>query len=277
MKASKRWIPILLTALCSAEGGPVPDVLKSAEIDALFGRLEAPQIIVPKTNYTVVLRVHSGPIGAWMIHPDADEFWFVRRGSAKLVMADYTSMAGVAGGTSKPYTANIGDVVSVPRGKAYRLESSAGRFDYIAVRIFQAGRHLPAGAVAPNPQPMPVVALNASIEETLARSHENVLLHSAGPTLINQVIYDRAPGPWEVHMTCDDMYFWRLGTAKAQLDGTLLSQNEVQPGEIRGVGVAGSRDYAVGPGDFVYVPRNTAHHMDGGDNKIGYVLVKICD
>ena len=78
-------------------------------------------------------------------------------------------------------------------------------------------------------------------------------------------------------MSCDDMYFWRIGTGKAQIDGTLLFPSEVQPGEIRGVGVIGSRDYNVAPGDFVFVPRNTAHHIDGGDNKLGYVLVKICD
>ena len=277
MKVSQRCFLILFLALCPVTAGSMPDVLKSAEIDALFGRLEAPQSIVPKTNYAVVLRFNSGPAGPWIIHPEADEFWFVRQGGGKITMADYTLLAGVAGGSAKLYNATAGDVVSVPRGKAYRVESSAGRFNYIAVRVFQADRHLPAGTAAPSPQPMSPVALNATIAETLDRSQQNVLLHSSGPTLINQVVYDRAPGPWEVHMGCDDMYFWRLGTAKAQIDGTLVSPNEVQPGEIRGVGVTGSREYTVAPGDFVLVPRNTAHHMDGGDHKIGYVLVKICD
>jgi mannose-6-phosphate isomerase-like protein (cupin superfamily) len=157
------------------------------------------------------------------------------------------------------------------------LDAPGGRFDYIAVRVFPAERRLQAGATPPTPRPMPTIAEKSKIDQTLAGSNQNVMLHSAGAVLINQVVYDRAPGPWEVHMACDDFYFWRLGTGKARIDGTLIHPKEEQPGEIRGFGVIGSRDYTVGPGDFVYIPRNTAHHMDGGDVKLGYVLVKICD
>lgn len=241
----------------------------------MFAELKAPVNLVTKTNYVIMLRSYSGPIGAWTSQADADEFWFVRHGSAKLIVADYTLVAGVAGGSAKPFTANAGDVVSMPRSKAYRLETSGGRFDYIAVRIFPAAKRSASGAA--NAEPMPTIATSSSVGETLEKSEQNVALHSAGPTLINQVIYDRAPGPWEVHMACDDLYFWRLGTAKAQVDGRLVNPNEVQPGEIRGVGVTGSREYTVGPGDFVHVPRNTAHHIDPGDAKAGYLLVKICD
>jgi mannose-6-phosphate isomerase-like protein (cupin superfamily) len=277
MKRSRRCFPVLLLTLLPVRGAGIPDVLKSAEIDALFARIEGSLNVVAKTNYVVALRSHSGSLSPWVIHPEADEFWFVRRGSGKLVLADYTSMTGVAGGSAKQYSASAGDVVSVPRGKAYQVEASAGRFDYVAVRIFPAELRPHPGAGTASPQPMPTVAMSSMIDEALTRSNQNVLLHSAGPTLINQVVYDRAPGPWEVHMACDDMYFWRVGNGKAQIDGTLVHPDEVQPGEIRGVGVTGSRDYSVGPGDFVYVPRNTAHHMDAGNAKLGYVLVKICD
>jgi mannose-6-phosphate isomerase-like protein (cupin superfamily) len=277
MKRSQRCFAVLLLTWCLIRGAGNPDVVKSAEIDAMFARMEGPLNMVAKTNYVVVLRSHSGSRSPWVIHPEADEFWFVRRGSATVILGDYTSMAGVAGGSARQYSANPGDVVSVPRSKAYQLETSAGRFDYIAVRIFPAELRPRVGAAPASPQPMPTVASSSMIDEALTRSNQNVLLHSAGPTLINQVVYYRAPGPWEVHMACDDMYFWRLGTGKAQIDGTLVHPDEVQPGEIRGVGVTGSRDYTVAPGDFVYVPRNTAHHMDAGDAKLGYVLVKICD
>ena len=69
----------------------------------------------------------------------------------------------------------------------------------------------------------------------------------------------------------------RMGTAQAQLDGTLVAGKEDSPGEIRGTGVTGSRKFTIGPDDIVVVPRNTAHIMDPGSNKLGYLLVKVCD
>jgi len=252
-------------------------VFKSAELDAMLARVQRSQDLVVKTNYAIAARSHSGPASAWALHPEADEFWFVRRGAAKLTLGNYSFMMGVLGSGTQQFTANAGDVVSVPRNKAYQLDAPGGRFDYIAVRVFPAQRHLQAGATPPTPRPMPTIAEKSKIENILAESNQNVMLHSAGAVLINQVVYDRAPGPWEVHMACDDLYFWRLGTGKAQIDGTLVHAKEEQPGEFRGFGVTGSRDYTVGPGDFVLIPRNTVHHMDGGDAKLGYVLVKICD
>ena len=69
----------------------------------------------------------------------------------------------------------------------------------------------------------------------------------------------------------------RMGTAQAQLDGTLVAGKEDSPGEIRSTGVTGSRKFTIGPGDIVVVPRNTVHFMDPGSNKLGYLLVKVCD
>ena len=37
------------------------------------------------------------------------------------------------------------------------------------------------------------------------------------------------------------------------------------------------REYNIAPGDMVMIPRNTAHFMDPGSNRLGYLLVKVCD
>jgi len=97
---------------------------------------------------------------------------------------------------------------------------------------------------------------------TLAGADKNVLLHSAGAVLINHVVYLAAPGPWEVHQTCDDLYFVRMGTARAEIDGTLIQGKEDPPSEIRGTGVTGAREFHIAPGDMLVIPRNTAHFMD---------------
>jgi mannose-6-phosphate isomerase-like protein (cupin superfamily) len=242
------------------------DVVKSADIDKMFARTNQTLEVLAKTNYAVDFRVASAGAGARQAHPDADEFWFVRHGSAKVSVGD------------RLHEVQAGDVVNVPRTTAYQITPAAGRFEYAAVRIFPTERHLRIGiGAAPQPHPMPEVSSRAQIDATLASADKNTVLHSAGVLLINHVIYKAAHGPWEVHQTCDDLYFVRMGTARAKLDGTLIGGKEDPPGEIRGTGVHGARDFTIGPGDMVVVPRNTAHFMDPGSTRLGYLLVKVCD
>ena len=255
--------------------GQLRDVVKSDEVDKMFARAGPSLEALAKPNFAVVFRVISGKPGAWQKHPDADEFWFVRHGAASVSLD--TGAAGSAAG-QQPSGVAAGDVVNVPRSTAYQITPSAGGFEYVAVRIFPVERRLGIGIGATGtPHPMPAIGRKAQIDATLASADKNVLLHSAGVTLINHVVYKGVPGPWEVHQTCDDLYFMRLGTARAQLDGTLVNGKEDSPGEIRGTGVAGARSFTIGPGDMVIIPRNTAHFMDPGSNKLGYLLVKLCE
>ena len=245
--------------------GQIRDVVKSAEIDKLFAGARPSLAVLTKNNFAVEFRAVTAPSNGPQAHPDADEFWFIRRGSAKVTLG------------GREHSAAAGDVVKVPRTAPYRIVP-AGRFEYVAFRVFPEHRRLRIGiGAAPEAKPMPDVATKAQIDRTFATAEKNVLLHSAGAALINHVIYKGTHGPWEVHQTCDDLYFLRLGTARAQLDGTLVNGKEDQPGEIRGTGVTGARDYTVAPGDLVVVPRNTAHFMDPGSGKLGYLLVKVCD
>ena len=238
----------------------------------MFGHAVESLEVLAKPNFAVVFRATSEKSVDWQKHPDADEFWFVRHGGASISLR--TGQAG----DQRHYKVTAGDVVNVPRTIAYQITPTAGRIEYVAVRVFPADRRLGIGIGASGtPRPMPEVAPKGQIDATFARADQNVLLHSAGAVLINHVVYKGAPGPWEVHQTCDDLYFMRMGTAQAQLDGTLVAGKEDSPGEIRGTGVTGSRKFTIGPGDMVIIPRNTAHFMDPGSNKLGYLLVKVCD
>jgi mannose-6-phosphate isomerase-like protein (cupin superfamily) len=264
-------LPILLLVSWPV-AGQLRDVVKSSEVDKMFAGASPSLEVLAKPNMAVVFRLSSGKPGAWEKHPEADEFWFARHGAA-----DVSLMNGEAKSQQR-YDVAAGDVVNVPRNTAYQITPSATGFEYVAVRVFPAERPLGIGIGATKtPHPMATIARKAQIDATLASADKNVTLHSAGATLINHVVYKGAPGPWEVHQTCDDLYFMRLGTAHAQIDGTLINGKDDSPGEIRGTGVTGSRSFTIGPGDIVVIPRNTAHFMDPGSNKLGYLLVKICD
>jgi mannose-6-phosphate isomerase-like protein (cupin superfamily) len=242
------------------------DVVKSAEIDKMFARAAPAAEVLAKTNFAVEFRIASEASGATETDAAADQFWFVRRGSAQVTLA------------GRRHDAGAGDVVYVPRAASYQIAPAAGRFEYVAVRVFAAARSTRIGiGAAAEPHPMADVAARKQIDATLATADRNTLLHSAGAVLINHVIYKAAHGPWEVHQTCDDLYFVRMGTARAKLDGTLIEGKEDPPGEIRGTGVRGAREFTIAPGDMVVVPRNTAHFMDPGATRLGYLLVKVCD
>ena len=262
-------LPMMAAVLLTPANCQIRDVVKSAEIDAMFARTTNSLVALAKNNYSVVFRVAAGAPGAAQNDPDADEFWFVRRGTARV---------SLGASDARHYDVQAGAVVSVPRTTPYQIAPAVGRFEYVAVRVFPTTRRMRIGiGAAPQPHPMPDVATKAQIDATFARADKNVLLHSSGAVLINHVVYNREHGPWEVHETCDDLYFVRMGTAYAQIDGTLVNGKEDPPGEIRGTGVTGSREYSVAPGDMVVVPRNTAHFMDPAGVKLGYLLVKVCD
>ena len=111
---------LLLTAspgLCQ-----VRDVLKNAGIDQMFARTTETLEVLAKPNYAVQFRVSSQRSGARQTHPDADEFWFVRRGAARVSLND------------RHYDVNAGDVVSVPRATVWQITAPGGRFEYVAVR-----------------------------------------------------------------------------------------------------------------------------------------------
>jgi mannose-6-phosphate isomerase-like protein (cupin superfamily) len=91
------------------------------------------------------------------------------------------------------------------------------------------------------------------------------------------VIYNGAPGPWEAHRAADQVYVVRLGSARGQLDGYIVNPTEETPGEIRGTGMTGAREFTINAGDILSVPRNTAHYMVPTNGKFGYLLVTVRD
>ena len=269
-----RVLAVILTVAAAVARGEIRDVVKSAEVDRMFAGAGPALTVLAKTNYTIEFRSasgSSGKTGGWQSNAEADEFWFVRKGAAKIAIRS-------GGDGERQHDVSAGYVVSVPRTAAYQINPSGGGFQYVGVRVFPTERRMRIGIGAgPEPRPMADVASKEQIDATFTAAEKNVTLHSAGAALINHVIYKGRSGPWEVHQTCDDIYFARMGTARTQLDGRVTGGKEDPPGEIRGTGVSGAREFTMAPGDIVVIPRNTAHHSDPGSGKVGYLLLKVCD
>ena len=64
------------------------------------------------------------------------------------------------------------------------------------------------------------------------------------------------------------------GTAKATIDGFITGAHWDNRG-VMGKGVVGGSEDTVGPGDLVFVFRNTAHFFDPISSKFGYLLVDL--
>lgn len=254
-------------------------VMTSAEIDAAFAQISESWTVYTKPNHAVVFRVVSAT-GPWQTHPEADEFWFVRRGTAKVSLAEYTLASGVTP-PGKTFDLAAGDVAYVPRNLAYQIAASA-KVEYVAVRVFSSQARVstqPAGAKPRVPRPAPNVVPGAQIAETFKTMADSRVksqpFHSAGAISIGQNLYDGAPGPWESHEITDQIYFVRSGTTRAFLDGYITDQAETGPGQVRGNGVTGATEYVASAGDIIWVPRNTSHYMDPGKGRFGYLLLTI--
>jgi mannose-6-phosphate isomerase-like protein (cupin superfamily) len=241
-------------------------VMKSADVDAAFSKITDSWDVYTKTNHAVTFRVASKKTGATN-HAEADEYWFVRKGAAKVALA-----------SDAPHAVAAGDVVYVPRNMAYDIDPSS-RFEYVALRIFtprQAGRGAGAGqgeGGAAGPEPTSYFASKAQTDQTFATQTKSAPLRFPSGGSVNQIIYNGAIGPYESHEASDQIYFVRYGSAKAIYDGRLINPTVTGPGQIRGTGVLDGSEYTIGPGDIVFIPRNQVHFVDPGTGKVGYFLV----
>ena len=263
-------------------GAEIRDVLKSAEIDAMFANAGESFIAHQTPIYTLAFKVVDGKPGGYSLNPRADEVWFVRSGRARLAMGDsLTDPKAAASGElfgsgiseSRQYEIGAGDVVNLPRNTAYQVDPGSGKLTYMAVRVFPAGSH--PDRTPAEPMPMGDVLDSATRDAVFADNDSNQPLHSVPNLSVNYVIYKGRPGPWEAHRGCVDIYFVHTGRAIAHLGGEITDPAEEAPGEIRGTGVTGARTHEIGPGDIVLIPHNTAHYMVPTSEKLGYNLVKV--
>ncbi len=243
-------------------------VMKSAEVDAQFAKIQDSWDVYTKTNHAVTFRVATKNLPATN-HQEADEYWFVRKGTAKVTLQ--------TGATPASSSVSGGDVVYVPREVAYTIEPSA-RFEYVALRIFTprpAGRGTGGGGggAAAQPEPTSYFAAKAQIDQTFANEPRSTSLRFLGGGSVNMIIYNGAIGPYESHEDADQIYFVRYGTAKAAMDGRLVNPTVTAPGQIRGTGYLDSSEYIIAAGDIAWIPRNQLHFVDPGTGKIGYLLV----
>jgi len=82
-------------------------------------------------------------------------------------------------------------------------------------------------------------------------------------------------GESEAHAGWGDYIFVQEGGATMVLGGTLENPHDVGPGETRGSGVSGGKSFTLHPGDYVFVPVNTAHRMILAPGQtIRYAVVK---
>jgi mannose-6-phosphate isomerase-like protein (cupin superfamily) len=240
----------------------IHDVLKNTEIEAGLTKVKGSTTVHQRPNFSISLNSQEVATGALETHDGADEVLFIRRGSGSLLLDDRKLEVGP------------GDVINVKRKTPHRIDAPSGRIEYVAVRVVP-GEGRRANGIRPAPRIMPDVLRASEIGETFAKFDSNQPIHSAPNFTMNYVIYNSRVGPWEAHRGCVDIYFMRIGTAVAQLGGQIRDAKEESPGEIRGAGVTGARRHEIGPGDIVVIPRDTAHHMDPGAGKLGYLLMKI--
>jgi mannose-6-phosphate isomerase-like protein (cupin superfamily) len=258
-------------------------VMKKAEILAALAQVRDSQDVFVKNNAGVSLRASSNTTKLpWKLHVEADELWFVYRGSAKVSLAPFSLQVGVTPpGTS--HDVGEGDILNVSRGLAYQIMPTAGRFEYVAVRKFalQVPNPAPTGGPAPLQTPLSPVTTKAQIDQWYTAGTAGTLGIQPG---INRIIFDRAkggdwtqggaPGPWENHERDEHVDVVVYGTAKATIDGFITGAHWDNRG-VMGTGVVGGSESTVGPGDIVFVFRNTAHFFDPISSKFGYLLVNM--
>ena len=259
----RSWLCLLLVLGGALLRGEFQDVIKSAEIDALLARTTRDHLLLERPNYAIWLKVQQGKPGPRETHADADDILHIRKGQATVTLAD------------RPHQVGPGDVVHIPRHTPHQIDPGSSRLEYVVVRVFPSGDNLPPRQGFLAPRRMPDVLKKSEIDATIEKYDANQPIHSGKNYTMNYVIYSGRSGPYEAHRGCVDIYFIQKGAAKAELGGVITNVKEESPGEPRGDGVKGARDYQIAPGDMVHIPRNGVHHMTPSTPKLAYLLLKV--
>jgi mannose-6-phosphate isomerase-like protein (cupin superfamily) len=249
-------------------------VMKKSEILGALAQVKDSWDLVVKSNAAITLRASSNTTKLpWKNHVEADELWFVYRGSAKVSLAPFSLMVGVTP-PGETFDVAEGAVVNVPRNLAYQIMPTAGRVEYVAVRRFaiQPTTAGPARRGGGPPVQLPAVTTKAQLEQFF----NTATASSAMGGNINRIVYNGMPGPAENHELDEHVYFVMHGTAKATMDGYVTNPHWDVRG-LMGTGVVGGTEYTIGPGDMVFVFRNTVHYIEPqpASSKVGYLLVDL--
>lgn len=123
------------------------------------------------------------------------------------------------------------------------------------------------------PQYLPHDEITKLLKADPAGFYSQVILsHTGGLVMITT--RDKS-GEGESHAGWNDFIIVQEGEATFTLGGSLVGAREVAPGEIRSSGISGGRVVTLRPGDYIFVPTDTAHRMEvpaGG--KIRYIVFK---
>jgi mannose-6-phosphate isomerase-like protein (cupin superfamily) len=230
--------------------------------------------LVVKSNAAITLRASSNTTKLpWKNHVEADELWFVYRGSAKVSLAPFSLMVGVTP-PGETFDVSEGAVVNVPRHLAYQIVPAGGRFEYVAVRRFAIQTPNPgtAGRGGGPPVQLPTVTTKTQLDEFFSTATASAAMGGN----INRIVYNGKPGPAENHELDEHVYFVMHGTARATLDGYVTNPYWDVRG-LMGSGVVGGTEYTIDPGDMVFVFRNTVHYIEPqpASSRVGYLLVDL--
>ena len=80
-------------------------VMKSADVDAQFAKINDSWDVYTKTNHAVTFRVNTKKLPPTN-HEEADEYWFVRKGSAKVSLKTGTATADTPHGRPGRHSQN---------------------------------------------------------------------------------------------------------------------------------------------------------------------------
>lgn len=90
------------------------------------------------------------------------------------------------------------------------------------------------------------------------------------------VVHREGPGQSEYHATESDIVFFQSGHAKLIYGGKMVGAKETAPNEMRGSGIEGGTEKAIGPGDVFAIPAKLPHQVTPLPGEtVNYFVIKV--
>lgn len=117
------------------------------------------------------------------------------------------------------------------------------------------------------------VLTSTEIDRMFVLANESLVVHETPIYAVVFQVVEGKPSAYSMNPHADEIWFVRRGRARLARGGSLEDPKAAASGELLGSPMVGSREYEIGAGDVVNLPRNSAFRLDPATARVAYVAV----
>ena len=119
------------------------------------------------------------------------------------------------------------------------------------------------------------VLASAEIDAMFARTHRELMVHETPVYSVVFKVVEADASPPRMNRGADEIWFVRSGLAQLEMAASPSNRDSTPSSNLEALAADGARQYEIGAGDIISLPRNTVFRVTVGEGRLAYVAVRV--